>query len=57
MISLSLYGKDLSGFVDAILCDRVTKPINSLLLVIPRSALLFFYYFAPDIFALRNFPV
>ena len=35
---------------------RVTSTIISLLLVISRNALLF-HYFAPNIFALRNFPV
>ena len=37
-------------------CDRITRPIISLLFVISRNTLLF-YYFAPNIFALRNFPV
>ena len=37
-------------------CDRVTRPRISLLFVISRNILLF-YYFAPNIFVLRNFPV
>ena len=39
-----------------VICDRVTRPRISLLFVISRNILLF-YYFAPNIFALRNFPV
>ena len=53
------YGLPVYGAVDSdltVICDRVTRPRISLLFVISRNILLF-YYFAPNIFALRNFPV
>ena len=52
-------GLPVYGAVDSdltVLCDRVTRPRISLLFVISRNILLF-SYFAPNIFALRNFPV
>ena len=52
-------GLPVHGAVDSdltIICDRVTRPRISLLFVTSRNILLF-YYFAPNIFALRNFPV
>ena len=52
-------GLPVYGAVDSdltVICDRVNRPRISLLFVISRNILLF-CHFAPNIFALRNFPV
>ena len=51
---LPVYGAVESDLT--VICDRVTRPRILLILVISRNILLF-YYFARNIFALRNFPV